>query len=102
LVERTDGPVLVQLSFEPDVSLPVEVFTEQGPGFVAPGHLPLSPELERDLVASAEWYAEHCDWCGELVDADDEPAHEQWLRRLPELRRRLAEELGPEFEVRDV
>ena len=62
LVTQTGEPVRVQLSPEPGISFPVEVFAGSKPGFVSPGTLGLSQQLERDLIDWLRWWGQHVPW----------------------------------------
>ncbi|MBA2952703.1 hypothetical protein GON03_22015 [Nocardioides sp. MAH-18] len=100
LLAQTVGPVNVQLSPEPGLTFPVEVFAEHGPGFVAPGTLGLSQQLEHDLIDWLSWWQRHVSPGGdEVVDGDD-AEWRRWGHEGERLRQVLQQELGQEFLVR--
>jgi hypothetical protein len=102
LVARTDGSVRVQLSAEIGVDFPVEVFDERGPGFVQPGTLGLTHDLEGDLIAWLRWWQQHVSPGGEEIAGGDDREWEQWSEEGRVLCERVQQELGGEFLVRFV
>lgn len=100
LVAASDEPVNVQLSPEPGVAFPVEVFADAGPGFVGPDTLGLSQQLERDLVDWLRRWEHHVRPGGDEVVAGNDAEWLLWGREGQRLRQALQEELGEEFLVR--
>jgi hypothetical protein len=100
LVAASAEPVNVQLSSEPGVRFPVEVFADRGPGFVAPGSLGLSQQLERDLIDWLHWWEHHVSPGGDAVVAGDDAEWWLWGQEGQRLRQALQRELGEEFLVR--
>jgi hypothetical protein len=101
LQARTEGPVLVQLSPEIQVTFPVEIFfDERGPGYVPAADLGLSVELEEELTTWLHWWQTHVDPGGEEVIAGTRGQWRQWNEDGDRLLQRLREELGPGFQVR--
>lgn len=100
LVARSSGPVGVQLSPEQGVGFPVEVFVEHGPGFVGPGTLGLSHEIEHELIAWLQWWKDHVSPGGDEVVGGGEVEWRRWVQERDRLRQRLQSELGDAFRVR--
>jgi hypothetical protein len=100
LVAESTTPVRVQLSPEQEVGFPVEVFVEHGPGFVGPGALGLSQELETDLIEWLRWWQHHISPGGDEVVGGGEAEWHRWGQERERLRKRLQSELGGEFRVR--
>src|SRR3954453_9519455 len=87
-------PVMVQLSPEPGVTFPVEVFPDHGPGFVGPDALGLSQQLERDLINWLHWWQHHVSPGGDEVVTGDDAEWRRWGREGQRLRQALQQELG--------
>jgi hypothetical protein len=100
LVAQTGEPVHVQLSPEQQVRFPVEVFVEHGPGFVGPGTLGLSQQLERDLIDWLSWWQQHVSPGGDAIVNGDDAEWRRWALEGERLRQVLQRELGQEFLVR--
>lgn len=100
LVAQTVGPVEVRLSPEQGPTFPVEVFDEHGPGFVHPGTLGLSNQLEHDLIEWLSWWQRHVGPGGDEVADGDDAEWRRWGQEGERLRQVLQQELGHEFLVR--
>jgi hypothetical protein len=100
LVAASAEPVIVQLSPEPGVTFPVELFTDHGPGFVGPDALGLSQQLERDLINWLHWWQPHVSPGGDEVVTGDDAEWRRWGQEGQRLRQALQQELGEAFLVR--
>jgi hypothetical protein len=102
LQERTRSAVCVQLSADLGVDFPVEVFDEHGPGYVTPGSLGLSSELEEDLMRWQRWWEDHINGDGDEIAGGTDDEWRAWMLQRDALVERLRQELGDGFCVRSV
>jgi hypothetical protein len=102
LQELTKGQVMVQLSLDIGVEFPVEVFGERGPGYVGPGTLGLSRDLEVGLTRWQLWWADHVEVCGDEVTGRTIHERGDWSQEGNRLRERLGQQLRSRFRVRSV
>ena len=92
----------MQLSPDVGVDYPIEVFDENGPGYVAPRALGLSRVLEEDLTRWQRWWEDHVDVGGDEVSDGSDDEWRAWSEEADRLLKRLRQELGPGFQVRSV
>lgn len=102
LQARTKGPVEVQLSPDLGVEFPVEVFVENGPGYVRSETLGLSRKLVEELTQWQRWWEDHVDVNGDEVTGGAEAEWQSWSTQGDRLVERLRQELGSTFHVRRV
>jgi hypothetical protein len=103
ILDRAGEPIRLRFGYESDVSMPIEIFVgwPQNYGFIGKNTLPISEDLESDLVGHLGWWQENANpYDDDEDDEDDEdPTWTAWAEEGCRLRERLQAELGPVFVV---